>query len=122
MPGTPSLLRLHLRYRLWIAEMNEDITVLRIFDDHLAELSSLNKPSTQASIENFKKQFSDFRTEIDTLKHEMHLQKMNLGALGREGSTEDKINDEEHAALKKRYEEFRKRFDEAKENFASYEP
>jgi hypothetical protein len=122
MPGTPSLLRLHLRYRLWIAEMNEDITVLRIFDDHLLELSGLNKSSAQASIENFKKQFGDFRSEIDGLKHEMHLQKMNLGALSREGGTEDKINADEHAVLKQRYRDFRKRFDAAKDDFASYEP
>jgi hypothetical protein len=122
MPGTPSLLRLHLRYRLWIAEMNEDITVLRIFDDHLTELSGLNKSSMQTSIENFKKQFADFRTEIDKLKHEMHLQKMNLAALGRDGGTEEKINADEHAALQQRYTDFRKRFDAAKDDFASYEP
>jgi hypothetical protein len=122
MPATPSLLRLHLRYRLRIAEMNEDITVLRIFDDHLTELSGLNKSSMQTSIENFKKQFADFRTEIDELKHEMHLQKMNLAALSRDGGTEEKINADEHAALQQRYTDFRKRFDAAKEDFASYEP
>lgn len=122
MPGTPSLLRLHLRYRLWIAEMNEDITVLRIFDDHLAELSGLNKSSAQASIEGFKKQFADFRTEIDALKHEMHLQKMNLAALGRDGGSDEKINADEHATLDQRYTDFRKRFDAAKEDFANYEP
>ena len=54
------------------------------------------------SIENFKKQFADFRTEIDALKHEMHLQKMNLAALGRDGGTEEKINADEHAALQQR--------------------
>lgn len=123
MPGTPSLLRLHLRYRLCIAEMNEDITVLRIFDDHLSELSSLNKASAKTSIDDFKKQFADFRTEIDVLKHDMHLQKMNLAALRREGGHEEKIsNPEEHASLKSKYEDFRKRFDGAKKNFAAFEP
>jgi len=123
MPGTPSLLRLHLRYRLWIAEMNENITVLRIFDDHLAELQALNKTSAQQSIDDFKKQFATFRTEIDELKHEMHLQKMNLAAIGRESGSEEKINNpEEHAALEQRYVDFRKRFEGSKESFASYEP
>ena len=123
MPGTPSLLRLHLRYRLCIAEMNEDITVLRIFDDHLAQLSSLQKVSVQTSVDNFRKQFANFRAEIDALKHDMHLQKMNLAALGREGGSEEKIsNPEEHALLKRKYEDFRKRFDDAKKNFAAFEP
>ena len=123
MPGTPSLLRLHLRYRLCIAEMNEDITVLRIFDDHLAQLSSLQKVSVQTSVDNFRKQFANFRAEIDALKHDMHLQKMNLAALGREGGSEEKIsNPEEHALLKSKYEDFRKRFDDAKKNFAAFEP
>jgi len=123
MAGTPSLLRLHLRYRLWIAEMNEDITVLRIFDDHLAELQSLNRSSMQDKINEFKKQFTDFRTEIDELKHQMHLQKMNLAAVARDGNVDDKeTSPEEHAALKNRYVDFRSRFDAAKEAFAAYEP
>ena len=33
-----SIMTLHLEYRLWIAEMNADINVLRIFDDYLKEL------------------------------------------------------------------------------------
>ena len=123
MAGTPSLLRLHLRYRLWIAEMNEDITVLRIFDDHLGELQSIETAEVEKMINNFKKQFADFRTEIDELKHEMHLQKMSLAAVAREGNGNDKeTSPEEHAALENRYLDFRAKFDTAKETFAAYEP
>ncbi len=40
MSDAPSIMSLHLGYRLWIAEMNFDINVLRIFNDYLEELSS----------------------------------------------------------------------------------
>lgn len=53
-------MRLHLRYRLWIAEMNADITVLRIFDDYIAEIKK-NDPQTKGVISDFQKQFIDFR-------------------------------------------------------------
>ena len=71
MPTTSSIMSLHLRYRLWIAEMNSDITILRIFDDYLTELSSKKeKPQVQKGIKNFQQQFINLRKEIDDLKHE----------------------------------------------------
>ncbi|QEC66932.1 hypothetical protein FRZ67_06330 [Panacibacter ginsenosidivorans] len=119
MPGTLYLMKLHLRYRLWIAEMNEDISVLRIFDDHLAELQSRHEPTTANAVNNYKQQFAGFRKTIDELKHEMHLRKMDIAALTKEEvNTEKEKNEKElHVVLEKRYNDFRKQFDAFKNSF-----
>jgi hypothetical protein len=123
MPATLYLVKLHLRYRLWIAEMNEDITVLRIFDDHLTELQLKNGPSEQIAADKYKQQFADFRKTIDDLKHEMHLRKMDIAALTREEASEEKIKNEEelHTGLEKRYNDFRQQFDAFKKSFVAVE-
>ncbi|MBG9374813.1 hypothetical protein I5907_01090 [Panacibacter sp. DH6] len=117
-------MKLHLRYRLWIAEMNEDITVLRIFDDHLAELAAKKQDAeTTGFVNKSKEQFADFRRQIDELKHEMHLHKMNIAAFMRDEENARQANaaDEEHVSLQKRYIDFRERFDKAKQVFAETE-
>ncbi|MBL0359225.1 MAG: hypothetical protein IPP72_21205 [Chitinophagaceae bacterium] len=117
MPKTPSTLGLHLRYRIWIAEMNADITTLRIFDDYLAELAPGKKEAPlKNAVEEFKKQFNTLRKELDDLKHEMHLQKMKLAACTREGKPMDKklYKTDNHAALKNHYTRFRKTFSKMK--------
>ena len=81
MPNTPSIMGLHFRYRLWIAEMNSHINIIRIFDDYIAELSSKkNVPAIKEGIDQFKKEFVSLRQQIDDLRHEMHLSKMTLAA------------------------------------------
>ena len=122
MPVTPSHVGQHLRYRLWIAEMNADTTVLRIFDDHIAELlAKKNKPGVEKTIGNFKQQFTKLRNEIDELKHEMHLNKMKLAAQARDkASAENNISPEDHAALEKRYYTHREKFDKAKQAFVDF--
>ncbi len=124
MQGAPSIMGLHLRYRLWIAEMNSDITIIRIFDDYISELNSKKqKPAVQKSIEGFEKQFADFRKEIDELKHEMHLLKMKLAANAKAGEMIDQnsYQSDNHEGLKKRYEDFRKLFDKMKKDFGDFE-
>ena len=106
MAGITSLMALHLRYRLWIAEMNSDITILRIFDDYIVELASKKgSPQVQTGIEGFQKKFAQFRKEIDDLKHEMHLLKMKLAAYAKAGETIDKTTyqADDHEVLKSRY-------------------
>ncbi len=115
---------LHLRYRLWIAEMNADITVLRIFDDYILELSSKkDEPEIKAGITRFQQEFVKLRKEIDELRHEMHLVKMQLSAQSRETKTTLKKNTptDDRAALKKRYLLFRKNFDSVKKEFLQFE-
>ena len=120
MPSTKSIMGLHLHYRLWIAEMNLDINVLRIFDDYLNELAAKKEePEVKTGIENFQKQFAFLRTEIDELKHEMHIIKMNLAAAARDGSA-DKDADK-HSKLEQQYTSFRQTFSILKKEFGEFE-
>ena len=58
MTATPTAMSLHLKYRLWIAELNFDINVLRIFGDYLAELRTKRKePEVKAKTDYFEKAF-----------------------------------------------------------------
>ena len=123
MAESDSNMRLHLQYRLWIADMNADITVLRIFDDYFAELSS-RKPDTQTqkTLEGFKQKFSSSRKEIDELKHEMHLEKMKLAANLRTAASEKvpATTSNNHPGLEKRYIAFRKNFDKLKKDLVDF--
>lgn len=51
----PSVNSLHLQYRLWIAELNEDINALRIFNDYLAEVSLKQNNKYAGPVEALKK-------------------------------------------------------------------
>jgi histidyl-tRNA synthetase len=124
MPNTPSIMGLHFRYRLWIAEMNSHINIIRIFDDYIAELSSKkNVPAVKEGIDQFKKEFVSFRRQIDDLRHEMHLSKMALAADSKQSSkarskSNPKLN---HRELGKRYSEYRKKFETIKKEFGRFE-
>jgi hypothetical protein len=70
--------------------MNSDINVLRIFSDYLIELESKkNVPAIIAGIDHFKQQFISLRKDIDELRHEMQLIKMNLSAATRDNKPLD---------------------------------
>lgn len=104
MPGTPSVMSLHLRYRLWIAELNFDINVLRIFGDYLNELRAKRKEAeVKSRSDYFEKEFTALRAEIDEMRHEMHIAKMNMGEYSRDGKPFDfrKYNKENHSPIKK---------------------
>ena len=124
MNSTPAIMTLHLRYRLWIAEMNFDINVLRIFEDYIQELSHKNEqPEVKTGIENFKDKFTDIRIEIDELRHEMHLRKMKLAAVSRQGKQldDETYKAERHDDLMKQYIDFRKKIDRLKIEFTDFE-
>jgi chromosome segregation ATPase len=124
MPATPSVMNLHLRYRLWIAELNADINVLRILNDYIIELENKKKvPEVAKGTDQFKKQFTSLRTQIDELSHEMHLLKMKLAAFARENKplTKKIISADNHKALKRRYAAFRKLFSRTKKEFGKFE-
>ena len=115
---------LHLRYRLWIAEMNYDINVLRIFEDYLVELADKkNEEEVKTGVEYFQKQFVNFRKEIDELRHDMHLIKMKLAAYVRQmKQINEKIYESDnHTALKNNYLTFRKSFEKCKTDFKQFE-
>jgi hypothetical protein len=125
MSNSASIMGRHFRYRLWIAEMNADINIMRIFDDYIAEISSKkNEPAVKEGIKNFRHEFVRLRGEIDQLRHEMHLTKMTLAARAREGRESKKTAaspKENHADLKKRYTGYRKEFNKVKKEFAAFE-
>ncbi len=62
MPATPSVMSLHLKYRLWIAELNFDINVLRIFGDYLNELRAKRKEAeVKSKSDYFEKEFTGLK-------------------------------------------------------------
>jgi hypothetical protein len=124
MPAIPSAMSLHLRYRLWIAELNFDINVLRIFGDYLAELRTKRKETeVKSKSDHFEKQFLGLRTEIDELSHEMQLGKMKLGAFARDAKRfEYKLfNKENQVPIRKRLSAFKNDFKKAKLEFGRFE-
>jgi uncharacterized coiled-coil DUF342 family protein len=124
MQEIPTLMSLHLHYRLWIAELNSDINVLRIFDDYLAELSAKKEePEVRTGIESFQSQFISTRKEIDELRHEMHLIKMKLGEHSRVGKalSYETYREDNHQTLEERYKTYRKHFNKLKDDFSTFE-
>ena len=118
-----SVMRLHLQYRLWIAAMNADISVLRIFDDYILWLET-KKSNADAitQIDDYKKQFLSLRTELDELRHEMHIAKMKLAAFSKKHSEpiENIKNIIRHKECKERYKTFRRKFSKIKKEFKKY--
>jgi predicted RNase H-like nuclease (RuvC/YqgF family) len=113
MASPPSPMTLHLRYRIWIAEMNSDIDLLRIYNDYLQELKVLqNALKLKPEIERFETAFSSLRNELDTLKNEMHLLKMKLATFIREKKKLDSSDykTDNHKLLKKKYISLSKKF------------
>ena len=61
-----SIMSLHLQYRLWIAGMNADINILRIFDDYLTEIALKNNTGDIANrIKEYQRQFLSLKNNID---------------------------------------------------------
>jgi len=113
MATPPSPMTLHLRYRIWIAEMNSDIDLLRIYNDYLQELKALhNTLKLKKEIERFETAFSSLRNEIDTLRNEMHLLKMKLATFIREKKqlAYSDYKTDNHKLLKKKYVSLSKKF------------
>jgi hypothetical protein len=124
MPAAPSVMSLHLKYRLLIAELNFDINVLRIFGDYLSELRSKRKETkVKSKSDYFEKQFQGLRTLIDEIRHEMQLGKMKLGAFSRDGKPFDYklFNKENHIPLKKRLADYKTNFKSINKEFGEFE-
>jgi len=104
--------------------MNFDINILRIFEDYILEISHKSKLTEVADgIRDFKIKFAGIRNEIDELRHEMHLRKMNLASVSREGKQlDDKAYlDDGHDALQIRFMDFRKKIEMLKNAFTDFE-
>jgi len=124
MPATPTVMGLHLKYRLWIAEMNADITILRIFEDYLNELATKREePEVKTGIEEFEKEFIGLRAEIDELRHEMHMHKMNLAAHAKKNQPFEKEDYEsgKHGPLETKYLTYNKNFKRVSKEFGQFQ-
>jgi hypothetical protein len=124
MPASPTVMGLHLKYRLVIAELNFDINVLRIFGDYLTELRTKRKEAeVKSKSDYFEKEFYALRAEIDDIRHEMQLVKMELGAFSRETQPFDyKIfNKEYRFPLRKRLLAYQKKFKKIYKEFEEFE-
>ena len=122
MPS-PNIMGLHFRYRLWIAEMNSHINILRIFEDYVDEIKAKkNEPAVKNGIEQFQQHFVNVRKQIDDLRHEMHLAKMSLAAYAKQKLPDKKsFSAKTHADLKKLYGTYKKAFEKTKKEFSLFE-
>jgi hypothetical protein len=120
MTGSVVLKSLHLEYRVWIAELNFDINLIRIFTDRLIELKQEYKTETEA----FDNKFNESRNTIDELRHRMHIEKMNLAALARTNNASPtyaiKVPDN-YSAIRDDFFRFRISFNELKSDFLRFE-
>ncbi|MES1217448.1 MAG: hypothetical protein ABUT20_18210 [Bacteroidota bacterium] len=124
MTESIALKSLHLEYRLWIAELNLDINLIRIFNDRLLEIAEDKKSGTvKSTIEDFGKKFNTYRETIDELRHRMHIEKMNLAAKVRENNGVDyKINiPDNYKTIREDFFKFRVSFNELKSGFLHFE-
>jgi len=123
MSAIPQNIILHLRYRLWIAEMNADINVLRILEDCLKEFKDRKDLELNIIVDNLYGLFLSLRKEIDELRNEMHILKMKLATYLREGqpATYKTYIADRHIAIKKHYSVFKKMFARAKFDFKDFE-
>src|SRR5262245_25352967 len=120
MTDSISLKSLHLEYRIWIAELNFNINLIRIFNDRLVEL----KQEYKNEIENFEKKFNASRDSIDELRHRMHIEKMSLAAIARNNKLtahyEIKVP-ENYKSIRDDFFKFRISFNELKSEFLRFE-
>ena len=124
MAATVFIKSLHLEYRLWIAELNFDINLIRIFNDRLIEMTEENKSAgAKPTLADFGKKFNSTRETIDELRHRMHIEKMNLAATAREHPAPDyKITiPANYETIREDFFRFRVSFNELKSGFLRFE-
>ena len=119
-----ALKSLHLEYRLWIAELNFYINLIRIFNDRMDEIETEFKTEEiKITAGGFEKRFIDTRAAIDDLRHRMHIEKMSLTAMTREKTAADfKIDTpENYDGIRKDFFAFRIHFSELQTDFLLFE-
>jgi hypothetical protein len=115
---------LHLEYRIWIAELNFDINLIRIFNDCLDEILSEKRNGEVISRMNtIREDMNAIRTRIDNLRHRMHIEKMNLASLARDksGQPAHPSITENYNAIRNDFFSFRIAFNDLKNNFSRFE-
>lgn len=124
MPSKHSFLHLHLRCRLWIADLNSDINILRIYHDYLKELSEKKTdPELKSAIAKYEQAFTGLRKEIDDLRNDMHLLKMKFASYSRDNKPYDKAlyKATGYKSLEDRFTDFAKKFKKTKKELSKLE-
>jgi hypothetical protein len=117
--------RLHLEYKLWIAELNFNIEMINVFEAHLENIVTPNlyNKDVLGKIEHFQNQFIRQHEVIDELKHDLHTSEIQLAAFTHEmapvGYEFERLDN--HSGLRERFLIFRKIFNDLKEEFHSFE-
>lgn len=120
---TMPLMKLHLNYRLFIAQMNSDIEILRIFEDYTKEIFlKRNEPEVKQSIDYFNKSFINLKKENEEIRNEMHLKKMKLFAFAKQDKKLGRktFKDDNYAGVLKEFKLYKKKFDRLKKEFVQY--
>ena len=103
--------------------MNFDINVIRIYKDYLQELSAdTREDNLIKKAGDFEKTLQSFPNDIDDLRNEMHLLKMKLAGQIRKQKQGEAVagKTDDHAGLKTRYVNFRKRFETLKSDLSVF--
>ena len=116
--------KLHIEYQFWIAELNFDVELIKIFESHLAFIASGNTAKKlMPGIEQFQNQFIRQREVIDELKHDLNVSEKQLAAFVREMSPIGFDNErlDNHSGLRARFLTFHDLFDDLKGRFRHFE-
>jgi hypothetical protein len=116
--------KLHVEYQFWIAELNFDVELIKIFESHLAFIASGNTDKKlMPRIEQFQNQFIRQREVIDELKHDLNVSEKQLAAFLRDMSPIGFDNErlDNHSELRERFLTFRDLFDDLKVRFRRFE-
>ncbi len=116
--------KLHIEYQFWLAELNFDIELIKIFEAHLAFISSNNSSKKlMPRIEQFQNQFIRQREVIDELKHDLNVSEKQLAAFVRDMASVGYENErlDNHSELREKFLTFRELFDELKTKFRHFE-
>ena len=125
MAKTYALAGLHLRYRLWIAELNHYIDIIRISQDYCVfeEKDKLDAVVVSDGIEYFNAKFIELRREIDDVRNRLHLLKMKIAADAKEVKeiNQKTYISDSHAAIKKQMLTFKTTFNGIINEFCRFE-
>ena len=116
--------KLHLEYQSWIAELNFDIELIRIFEGHLEYIASkTSSKKVLAKVEQFQNQFIRQREVIHELRHDLNISEKQLAAFVRDmapiGYDNERLDN--HSEIRDRFLTFRDLFEELKIRFRYFE-
>ncbi len=124
MIPTITIPKLHLEYRLWIAELNFSKEEITIFERHLEDMVAKNSDLVaRTQVEHFQNQFIREKEVIDELKHKLNISERQLAGFVRElsGMGLESIKMDNHGNLREEMKTFRVIYGDLKEEFRRFE-